>query len=152
MTAALRCPGLACGGRMTSETRFGVTVDRCERCGGLWFDVEELDRWLGHAGARDVAPPESRVPSRGVGSRPCPLCDCVMNTAGWTDLVLDRCGRCGGLFVEAREFTRMEKDGLPAEAATFESRLTAAMADAGWGLYGTPELVLLILRLLRLLA
>jgi Zn-finger nucleic acid-binding protein len=148
----LRCPGLACGGRMKPQTRLDVTVDLCDRCGGLWFDPEELDRWLGHVDTTERPAPESCIPPRGIGSRPCPRCDCAMNTAGWTGLVLDRCGRCGGLFVEARELVRMEKEGLPAEAATFESRLTAAMADAGWDLYTVPELALLILRLLRLLA
>jgi Zn-finger nucleic acid-binding protein len=134
---------------MTPETRSGVTADRCDRCGGLWFDAEELDRWLGDAYVTDAGPPESRIPPRGDGSRPCPRCDCAMHTAGWTGLVLDRCGKCRGLFVEASEIIRLQKDGLPDEAGPFESRLADAMVDAGWTLLVATDLALLIMRFLR---
>ena len=146
MTQPIRCPGLACAGRMTPEKRFGVSVDRCERCGGLWFDAQELDRWLGHADTSDLQPPESRIPPRSLGSRSCPRCSCDLHTAGWTGLILDRCPTCRGLFVETHEFTRMQKEGLPEEAATFESRLTVAMVDAGQTLLTAAALARLIIR------
>lgn len=134
---------------MTPDTRSGVTVDRCERCDGLWFDAEELDRCLGDAYATEVGPPESRIPARGLGSRPCPRCDRGMNTAGWTGLVLDRCVTCRGIFVEASELLQLQKEGLPEEVGTFESRLAEAMVDAGWTLLLAADLALLIMRFLR---
>jgi Zn-finger nucleic acid-binding protein len=148
MTTWIRCPGLGCHGRMIPETRFDVTVDRCERCDALWFDAQELDRWLGEINATDPGHPESRIPARGLGSRPCPRCVCALDTAGWTGLVLDRCARCRGLFVEAGEFVRMQKEGLPTETCTFESRLAEAMVDAGWGLLLARDLAVLIMRFL----
>lgn len=148
MRNAIRCPGAGCAGRMTPERRFGVTVDRCEKCGGLWFDADELDRWLADVDATDVKGPESRIPARGVGSRPCPRCTHALDTAGWTGPVLDRCNNCRGLFVEAGEFTRLQKDELPEESDPFESRLTATFVDLGWTLLGAQGLAMLVMRLL----
>ena len=133
---------------MTPETRFDVTVDRCEECGGLWFDAEELERWLGDAHAGDIGPLESRIPARGVGSRPCPRCTHALGTAGWTALVLDRCDKCRGLFVEAGEFVRLQREGLPEQSDIFESKLTAAFVDIGWTLLAARGLAILIMRLL----
>ncbi len=147
MIAPLRCPGIACGGRMTPETRSGVTVDRCERCSGLWFDARELDRVLGAPEITEAPPPESCIPARGRGSRPCPRCSCALETAGWTDLVLDRCARCGGLFVGATEYVRLQREGLP-EERQLESRVAAAVADAGWTVLDAAELAASILRFL----
>jgi Zn-finger nucleic acid-binding protein len=144
----MRCPGAGCAGRMTSEERFGVTVDRCEKCSALWFDAEELDRWLGDAAATDDGRPESLIPARGVGSRPCPRCTHALDTAGWTGLVLDRCKNCRGLFVEAGELTRLQADGLPGESDPFELRLRAAFVDLGWTLLGAQGLTRLVMRLL----
>lgn len=149
MPKPIRCPGIACGGTMYPECRHSVTADRCERCGGLWFDVEELDAWLGNAGSLELGRIESQVPERGLGSRPCPRCDRALDTAGWTDLVLDRCRTCRGLFVEASEFVRIQKHGLPAEHVTFESRFAEWMANAGVTVYVASQLAYLIARFLR---
>jgi Zn-finger nucleic acid-binding protein len=133
---------------MTPETRAGVTVDKCDRCDGLWFDAAELDRWLGDAYTPDARPPESRIPARGLGSRPCPRCHCALDTAGWTGLVLDRCGTCRGLFVEAPEIIRMQHEGLPAETAAFETRFAEAMVQSGWNVLAAAGLARLILQVL----
>jgi Zn-finger nucleic acid-binding protein len=143
-----RCPH--CPGYLTPETRAGITVDRCERCGGLWFDAEELDRCLAHIYPDGVPTPESRIPSRGVGSRPCPRCVHALETAGWNDLILDRCTTCRGLFVESKEFLHMQKQELPVGSTeTFEAWLTERLVEGGWTLLGAGHLTLLILRFLR---
>src|SRR4051812_25663921 len=93
-SSALRCPALACGGTLVPESGHGITVDRCDRCTGLWFDAKELDRWLAdfYADTKDL--PEHRMPRRGHGGHPCPHCLQPMDSAGWTGLVLDRCPIC----------------------------------------------------------
>lgn len=147
MTVPLRCP--ACRATMHPETRAGVTVDRCTRCEALWFDASELDRVLGDAYAATDGPPESRIPRRGIGTRPCPRCVKPLETAGWTGLVLDRCKRCRGLFVEARELLHMEREQLPNEALTIEARLQGAMVSAGWALLTAQAIAILLLRFMR---
>ena len=40
--------------------RDGVTVDRCERCRGIWLDRGELEKLLGRAREADAMPREAR--------------------------------------------------------------------------------------------
>ena len=41
MAAAITCP--KCGSPMHEQSVNGVTIDRCEGCGGLWFDHGEAE-------------------------------------------------------------------------------------------------------------
>ena len=134
---------------MYPERRRGVTADRCDRCDGLWFDAQELDAWLTATGSSEIGPVESRLPARGLGSRPCPRCEHALDTAGWTDLVLDRCRTCHGLFVEAHEFVRMQREGLPMDDAALESRFAEMLVDLGWTVLVASELAVIIMRFLR---
>jgi Zn-finger nucleic acid-binding protein len=145
----VRCPGPGCRGTMTPETRDGITVDRCERCHGLWFDARELDQWLAGLLPADSPPPEGRIPRRGRGTRQCPHCVETLETAGWTGLVLDRCPNCRGLFVEVHELAQMEGGGLPDERVDFELRLRKALHAVGYTLLSADIILLLLLRFLR---
>lgn len=40
-----RCP--RCDGKLGSETLYGVEIDRCSECGGVWLDKGELIRLEG---------------------------------------------------------------------------------------------------------
>ena len=133
---------------MSPEVRHGVTADRCDRCRAIWFDAEELNQWLA---ADSMAPEvglEARIPSRGVGSRPCPRCRRIMQSVGWTGMVLDRCRRCRGLFVEAREFDDLAS-APPDVQRTREERLRAALMTTGWTLLGAKGILVLIVRFVR---
>jgi Zn-finger nucleic acid-binding protein len=135
---------------MHPETRSGITVDRCERCHGIWFDAKELDRHLVDIQVPEApGPVEAAIPSRGVGSRPCPRCVDAMHTAGWTGLVLDRCGTCRGVFVEAIELERLCAALLPLDEGTFEGRFAAFMVEGGWSILGIAGLAQLLLRFAR---
>jgi Zn-finger nucleic acid-binding protein len=133
---------------MSLEIRQGVTVDRCDRCRGIWFDAHELDHWLtSQAVAAQV--PEATIPRRGIGSRQCPRCDVAMETAGWTGLVLDRCRECCGLFVEAHELLQMETARSIPEGQSVETVIRDALVAAGWTLLSAKTIVFLILRFIR---
>ena len=134
---------------MVPETRDGITVDRCERCGGLWFDANELDGWLATARPGVATTAEGWIPRRGVGTRPCPRCSASLETAGWPGVVLDRCPECRGLFVEVNELTSILRGDLPPGTDAFQARLQSAIASAGWTLLGAKTIVLLVLRFLR---
>lgn len=144
---AARCPG--CRAMMVVETREGISVDRCHKCGGLWFDADELDRHLIPLYPDGARPPETRIPERGRSTRKCPRCDRSMSSAGWTGLVLDRCLMCRGLFVETSELAQLEREQPPLEAASFETQLQEFMVSAGWTLLTAKAIALLILRFLR---
>lgn len=146
-TEPLRCPALACGGTLRSESAHGVTVDRCDRCGGMWFDAHELDRWLADYYPDLPQPPEHRIPRRGVGGRPCPRCHKPMDTAGWTGLVLDRCPECHGIFAEAPELSTMEHESLP-DGAPFARQLKEFCVSSGWSLLAARAIAVLLIRFL----
>jgi Zn-finger nucleic acid-binding protein len=134
---------------MVAEARDSITVDRCERCRGLWFDARELDQWLAAVNPAHASLPEDQIPRRGIGTRQCPRCSESLETAGWPGLVLDRCPGCRGLFVELNELARIESAEMPHEGVTFEARLQGAIVSAGWTLLSAKGIVLLVLRFLR---
>jgi uncharacterized protein len=53
---SMKCP--RCESAMTELDRDGITIDRCERCRGVWLDRGELEKLL--ARRSDDAPPPDR--------------------------------------------------------------------------------------------
>ncbi|MBK9034573.1 MAG: zf-TFIIB domain-containing protein [Myxococcales bacterium] len=53
--------------------RDGVTIDRCERCRGIWLDRGELEKLIGRARDAEATPREARGapprPAAGPGPR-----------------------------------------------------------------------------------
>lgn len=41
-TSAMRCP--RCDGALKESTFEDVSIDRCEKCGGIWLDSGELEQ------------------------------------------------------------------------------------------------------------
>src|SRR6185437_3702010 len=146
--AAMQCPALACGGKLVAERAHGITIDRCDRCSGVWFDAEELDRWLATFYADAAGPVEHRMPRRGYGGHPCPRCHDMMDAAGWTDLVFDRCPLCHGLFVQSRKLTSLESDPPPAHSMSTTLRIKELMVEAGADILAASGIAVLVLRLL----
>lgn len=134
---------------MASETRDGVTIDRCSACGSLWFDSHELDRWLTTSTSTEPSPVEDQIPIRGLSGRHCPRCHCAMQAAGWTGLVIERCPTCQGLFVEAPELAAIAEQDLPNGSVTFELRLRGALLALGWTLLTAKTIAILIIRFMR---
>jgi len=98
---------------MTELERGGVWIDRCDMCGGVWFDSGELNDYLRDRVEKDSSVPHASVvpdgPSayRAPGSRisdiQCPRCREPLsrfNFAYDSGVILDRCNRCSGLWVE----------------------------------------------------
>lgn len=68
------CPD--CNRDMDRETRNGITLDRCARCGGTWFDIGEVGRVYGLARPQSLAcamvdehagPDDSELALRAIG-------------------------------------------------------------------------------------
>lgn len=134
---------------MQHETMAGSTVDRCNECGSLWFDAEELDRWWNELYPAEARLPEACVPRRGLSGRTCPRCEGLLEAAGWTGVVLDRCPGCRGLLVEPHDLRELRAEGIPARANSFEADFAAAMVNAGWWLLAARAFANLAIRFLR---
>lgn len=109
----LKCPH--CGTRMVPRDWHGTIIDRCPFCHGIWLDASELDRML--ALGAPVSPLEAALPGRGMSAMSCPRCwPTLLESAGWSGLVLERCRRCRGLFLGATELYRLLRWGPVAGA------------------------------------
>jgi Zn-finger nucleic acid-binding protein len=131
---------------MVFDRRDDVTVDRCQKCAGIWCDRRELDQVLRRYLPAGAALPEARVPKRGLSLRECPRCRVRLHTAGWDGLVLDRCPDCLGLFVEWGEWRQLTQREVPADAYAFEHRFRDAMVEAGWTALAVGGLAQIIMR------
>jgi Zn-finger nucleic acid-binding protein len=81
-----------------------VTVDRCERCGGLWLDRGEAEvvcptvAYLERRHLEIVA-----LGRQGGGIPRCPRCSEIPYEFRLLDLEVDYCPGCGGVWLEAHE-------------------------------------------------
>ncbi len=85
----------------------GFRLDRCDRCGGTWLDYGELVP----AAEDPLLPPESPEPPPDPDadrrSGPCPRCGIALRQALAPEggFHVDRCPRCGGIFLDRGELT-----------------------------------------------
>ncbi len=111
MSDTIHCPKCA-GETMAQVTVQEVEVDRCPRCGGLWFDVEEHERLRRVEGSEtvDVAAGATRTSSR-EQVLDCPRCHTRMVSTHVPDqphIVVETCPVCYGLFFDAGEFADLK--------------------------------------------
>ncbi len=113
MNATTRmCP--QCSGALESYRLPTVTVERCEKCTGVWFDPGEFVQYrryvelglMGRSGAYlGFRPDESVEPLR------CPKCE--QNTLQWGEIqsgyALAQCDRCGGHWVAQAVVEEMQR-------------------------------------------
>lgn len=99
-------------GYLSSELR----VDKCESCGGIWFDKGELEQVDGIV---DVALIEIRkIPGSGDQYEPllCPKCkasamDKIQNTRD-RNVVMDVCPNCKGVWLDAGELEAIQTENV----------------------------------------
>jgi membrane associated rhomboid family serine protease/Zn-finger nucleic acid-binding protein len=111
------CP--SCGASLVKQKARGMAIDVCSRCGGIWVDSGRLDDFL----VREIinrpdlpdAPPELRkevTKPRDVSEpgRKCPRCGRPMgklNYAYDSNIIVDRCETCNGVWADAGEIEQM---------------------------------------------
>ncbi len=148
----MECVG--CGGVMRGESRQGVEFDRCPACQAIWFDRGELEALLQGAGVlfNERALKEGiALPTRcrwceteheGGAARcdrcerplgaSCPRDGRPMLAAGFGDLELDLCPKCGGIWFDGREFGVLLRDvGAGGVGAGEAPEAVEAEADGG---------------------
>lgn len=85
----------------------GATIDRCERCGGSWFDAKELRRV---AGDKEVEKRATRIPINAVESAfPCPRCGGRCVEGHVEEVVVDHCLDCNGVWLDAGELAEAKR-------------------------------------------
>lgn len=86
----------------------GVTVDRCGRCRGVWFDAGELRRVTREPEIERQATRERRVPLRSPFA--CPRCAGACNLAYVEEVAVDVCVECKGVWLDAGELEEAKRE------------------------------------------
>lgn len=128
----MNCP--ACSQPLRPIVEWGIQLDECEACEGIWFDDAELKRLLelggdaARAADQRASPAGSPVPEHSTAaraSRPCPRCREGMDRYRYnysSPIELESCSRCGGIWVDSGELEAI---------ADFNDREAADLAAGG---------------------
>jgi Zn-finger nucleic acid-binding protein len=110
----MKCP--KCQGRMQPITTAGGTVDRCDDCGGVWFDRLEMGKQADHSSEVDVGNPERGARFNSVDRIGCPRCANTPLTRmvdnDQPHIWFEACSSCGGRFLDAGEFKDLTERSL----------------------------------------
>ena len=110
----MKCP--KCQGIMQSVTTEAGTVDRCQDCGGMWFDRLEVKSQGAHSSEIDVGDVERGSRFNSIDRINCPKC---ANTSlirmvdnDQPHIWFEACSSCGGRFLDAGEFKDLNERSL----------------------------------------
>ena len=91
-----------------------LSYDVCEKCGNLWLDRGELDKMAFQVAGSIEFCWEQEADSAGRPRRTCPRCDGVqlspVRFLGETDVVLDHCRNCGGIWLDGGELNLIDME------------------------------------------
>ena len=116
----MRCPNDA-GGLKPRIWESDVAIDACAACGGAWLDAGELER-IQETRERDHAEALRRVPdlvarafaqarAAAEPERDCPRCTLPLfreEHGTCSQVLVDSCRRCGGVWLDAGELEALE--------------------------------------------
>ncbi len=103
------CP--ECGAPLVAFELYGIEIDYCMECGGVWLDRGELALIIQQAGANPGGLTEALYAEKasGQGKGRCPRCNIKLERVvieGEHPLELDRCPRGHGLYFDEGELQR----------------------------------------------
>ncbi len=109
----LNCP--KCSSEMEQVTYRSIEIDRCQACGGLWFDNLEHEQLKQLDGSEriDIGDPEVGKSYNTVDRISCPVCHTRtvrMVDAKQRHIRYESCPACSGVFFDAGEFTDYKKE------------------------------------------
>jgi uncharacterized protein len=113
----MQCP--KCPGTLEPKT-YGrkITVRRCNDCGGLWCKPEVLvemrREWMADA-VLDAGDPRRGREQNKIENIDCPECGIAMDRTSdprQIHIWYETCGQCGGMYLDAGEFTDLKYDTL----------------------------------------
>lgn len=112
----MKCP--KCGGELVPVVQDSMEVDRCNQCGGLWFDRMEADKLRkvkGSANAIDTGDEKVGEQYNQQGKIECPRCHTQM--IRMVDLEqhhiwYESCTVCYGKWFDAGEFKDLQQESV----------------------------------------
>jgi Zn-finger nucleic acid-binding protein len=124
MPKPFSCP--KCGSPMQAVVVDEFAIDRCDGCGGLWFDLREHER-MADSSAVDAAAVDTGDASRGAEQNArrdidCPVCHVRMLKLSVPDqlhIKYESCPVCFGAFFDAGEFRDYAKRSVGEQARGF---------------------------------
>lgn len=130
------CP--VCRIELKPQVHLGVTIDVCPACAGIWFDADEMTR-LNNIDEAILPRIDSLYQPQIVGYDPpwdrrCPTCDQMLRPYHYlytSDIELDTCDQCGGVWVDNGELEKMNRVLADARAMELppESKAEIALAQ-----------------------
>ncbi len=110
----MKCP--SCSTPLSEKTvAEGLGIDVCDRCKGIWFDRNELQRFLGNLAVDDGKPERPRILESEfriytfAGIETCPCCEVkTLQHVNFEGLDASRCTECSGIFVSKRQLRNYE--------------------------------------------
>jgi Zn-finger nucleic acid-binding protein len=106
---------------------FGIELDTCKLCGGLWFDGGEIDKLttVKNIPKRLTQPVAYDFSQKKIeeGDRTCPRCDVIMAVTDYNGVSIDICPQCKGMWFDRYELGKAigETDGMPKKDFNYES-------------------------------
>lgn len=97
---------------MIEETRYKVAIDRCQRCQGYWFDIDEIQKYLHSRGLRRGQwVPSSHELQDVAGGEPVE-CTCCgrheLREHQHRGVLFRGCSWCGGTFLPESELAKFK--------------------------------------------
>ncbi len=110
----MKCP--RCSSAMETVQVEAVEIDRCTKCGGLWFDEFELDELKAKKGSEEVDTGHPRNLNQSSQRQlKCPKCETLMLRmvdVQQPHIWYETCEVCGGSFLDAGEFKDLKRHNL----------------------------------------
>ncbi|HAI13923.1 MAG TPA: hypothetical protein DCM28_19625 [Phycisphaerales bacterium] len=107
----MRCP--KCQNTMREVDFEGLTIERCECCKGLWFDLHECKKLIAIKGSEiiDAGSPSVGEEHNKLGVYDCPKC--LHRMSQMVDhqqphIWYEQCPGCGGVYLDAGEFSDLK--------------------------------------------
>jgi len=111
---------------MVEVSEGGVVVDKCPECQAVWFDPDEISKYLKARKAKavdGVSDSDFRVTAIGA-TETCPCCDKPSFQLGsFRGIAFQRCTWCGGIFLNSdqlKSFIRSKEGQVSDSALTSE--------------------------------
>ena len=98
----MKCP--ICLKNLVQDEYKGIEVDKCMKCGGMWFDSQEVDQLEDTVFDQDEFK-NTMITNVRESEKNCPKCEAKMKQFDyrWEDLVLDFCPKGDGYWLDKNE-------------------------------------------------
>ena len=108
----MQCP--KCESPMSPFTFSQITVDQCDACKGVWFDLRELEQLLALEGSEiiDEVSPSVGSGHNEMGDYDCPKCLHRMSKMvhhQQPHIWYEQCPGCGSVYLDAGEFSDIKE-------------------------------------------